>query len=350
MDSQISNHWSPFEYDKLKLLLNRDKVDSIMKVMRQEKPFDETAPISVELHLTDNCNLKCPWCTDSALRQNMASLSREVVIQVLDYFAKQHVGVTVEGGGEPTIHPNFSELIDYAYEQGVHMGLITNGVQDISSDIQKFKWVRVSLDASCAEEYKVEKGKDKFEIVLQNLQKFSQSRDPKHTHLGVGYVLTTRNISGIGNILSILDQIGVDYIYIRPVEEAPEITPSLKQLLELKEKIVHFSNQNRLKGLLTINERLIKDNDKLPCVAHSLTCIIQANGDMAMCEKRRHDPVVFGNLNNDDFRTIWNCNTRIDASRKLLNPVSQQGCATCRITSFNRIVKDLDRINTKEFI
>ena len=67
------NHWSEFEYSKLKLLLNKKKVNSILDVLNGKKEFDEEPPISVELHLTDICNLKCPWCTDSKLKENNAT-------------------------------------------------------------------------------------------------------------------------------------------------------------------------------------------------------------------------------------------------------------------------------------
>ena len=53
----IKNYWDPFEYDKLKLLCHKEKVQSIMDVQSGIKILDNMPPISVEMHLTDNCNL-----------------------------------------------------------------------------------------------------------------------------------------------------------------------------------------------------------------------------------------------------------------------------------------------------
>ena len=51
------NYWDEFEYSKLKLLLNKEKVESILDVKNGIKKLDDRFPISVELHLTDRCNL-----------------------------------------------------------------------------------------------------------------------------------------------------------------------------------------------------------------------------------------------------------------------------------------------------
>ena len=77
---------------------------------------------------------------------------------------------------------------------------------------------------------------------------------------------------------------------------------------------------------------------------------LSSNGDVVLCEKRRHDKIIFGNLNQNDFNTIWTSDYRQEITKKLVNPCEQKGCATCRITSFNRIFYDLKTMHTKNFI
>lgn len=151
-------------------------------------------------------------------------------------------------------------------------------------------------------------------------------------------------------ILKLLDEMQVDYIYLRPVEEFPSLTPTIDELFDLKKQLIEFCKHSRIQSLLSINERLIRENDGLPCVAHSLTCIIQANGDVALCEKRRGDHIVFGNIRSMPFPEIWKSENRIHASKKLLDPTCQKFCDVCRITSFNRIFYDVSRVHTKHFI
>ena len=344
------NYWDEFEYNKLKLLCHREKVQSILDVQEGIKRYDNLPPISVELHLTNNCNLNCPWCTDKNLHGQGETLELEKLEELFRYFGQTGTGVTIEGGGEPTIHPKFKEIVEFGYSNSIDMGLITNGTVDISEHINKFKWVRVSLDSSCEEEYIIEKGKNQFNRVVSNLEKYSAHRDNRNTFLGVGYVITTRNISCIENIVLKLNDINVDYIYFRPVEEAPDITPTRSELYDLRKRLLDITEGKRIKFMLNINDRLIYDNAGLPCVAHSLTSIIHANGDVYCCEKRRHDELRLGNIYESSFDRIWCSEFKNDVTSKLLDGDCQKGCNVCRITAFNIMFANIANMNTKRFI
>jgi 2-iminoacetate synthase ThiH len=66
--SKSKNPFTLLEYDPIKLLNNPQKVGSLFEVRDGTRDYDPTFPISVELHLTDLCNLRCPWCTDLEMR------------------------------------------------------------------------------------------------------------------------------------------------------------------------------------------------------------------------------------------------------------------------------------------
>lgn len=344
------NYWDEFEYSKLKLLLNKEKVNSILDVRNGIKKMDEHFPISVELHLTDCCNLNCEWCTDKKLRKNKATLDLQVIEKLFREFWRHGTGITLEGGGEPTLHPNFREVVEAGEKAGIDIGLITNGTVDISDCVSKLKWMRVSLDSSTREEYIREKGADCFERVLKNLEKMSKARNPEQTFIGIGYVLTTRNQSNLIGLIRQLDSIGIDYIYLRPVEETDDITPSLENLLDIRKKLAGLTENTRIKYMLTINDRVVDKNASLPCIAHSITSIIHANGEVALCEKRREDGIILGNVYESSFEDIWISPYREQISRKLLNPECQKGCSACRVTGFNMIFEQLEKVHTKHFI
>lgn len=344
------NYWDEFEYSKLKLLLNKEKMNSILEVKNGVKKMDKMFPISVELHLTDQCNLNCEWCTDKELRGNDATLSLEVIERLFREFWRYGTGVTLEGGGEPTLHPEFKKILDIGKKMNVDMGVISNGVTDLSDCIDRLKWIRISLDSSTGGEYKQEKGVDCFERVLTNLKKMAEARNPKETFMGVGYVLTTRNQSCIEELIRRLDDMGIDYIYLRPVEEVEDIMPSLENLLDLRKRLAELTVDARIKYMLMINDRVIDKNAGLPCIAHSLTSIIHANGDVALCEKRRGDSIILGNVYENSFEDIWVSPFRENVSQKLLDAKCQEQCSVCRVTGFNMILDQLEKIHTKKFI
>tara|TARA_B100000029_G_scaffold510737_1_gene602937 strand:+ start:200 stop:1762 length:1563 start_codon:yes stop_codon:yes gene_type:complete len=83
------------------------------------------------VEITSSCNLSCPMCYASS-GPGGKHLSLEEVIAAIDRL------VEVEGrpevlqlsGGEPTIHPNFLEILEYACEQPIDIVMInTNGVR-----------------------------------------------------------------------------------------------------------------------------------------------------------------------------------------------------------------------------
>lgn len=346
----IKNYWNESEYSKDKLMLHPQKTDLIFKVLRGEAELDTLFPISAEMHLTNRCNLSCEWCTDRDLHKISDEMSTEVICRVIAEFAEHQTGITLEGGGEPTLHPDFFRIVQYGKECGASMGLITNGTTDISKMIHCFQWIRISLDASTEEEYRIEKHADCFEKVIQNLKVLSELRDPAHTQLGVGFVLTNRNHSQLIPLLFKLDALGVDYIYIRPVEESLSLKPDAAVLYHLKQELTDAVKPLRIRVLIRIAERIICNNDSLPCIAHSLTTIIHADGDVVMCEKRRHDPRIFGNVKTQSFEEIWRSDLRKNATKCALCPSMQKGCKECRITAYNQLFYRLSNVHSVNFI
>lgn len=79
----MKNFWDEFEYSKLKLLNSNNKVKSILDVYQGHKDYDEQFPISIDLHLTNACNLNCSWCTDSEIRKGAATMDFQKVLQLI---------------------------------------------------------------------------------------------------------------------------------------------------------------------------------------------------------------------------------------------------------------------------
>jgi MoaA/NifB/PqqE/SkfB family radical SAM enzyme len=58
--------------------------------------------------------------------------------------------ISVTGGGEPLLHPEFDEIMMFLYTRGIKIGLVTNGIDMTRWPkfvFQKAAWVRVSVDS-----------------------------------------------------------------------------------------------------------------------------------------------------------------------------------------------------------
>ena len=85
------------------------------------------------------CNLTCSFCC-FANRAMKEMLTVEQMKSAIDQFvALGATGMEFTGGGEPTLHPKLDEVIEYAYNKGLKIGICTNG-----SRLKKIKCTQVS--------------------------------------------------------------------------------------------------------------------------------------------------------------------------------------------------------------
>jgi radical SAM protein with 4Fe4S-binding SPASM domain len=86
-----------------------------------------TAPFKADIALTYACNNACPHCYNEAGRFTMPSLSPAEWQRVLDTLSEIGVPHIILTGGEPTLHPELVNLIRYADQLGLVVGMNTNG-------------------------------------------------------------------------------------------------------------------------------------------------------------------------------------------------------------------------------
>lgn len=131
-----------FTSNHVKLLKHLDK----LKAMQEGKP---PSPVMVHISLINTCNLTCSFCC-FANRDLTDRLATDRVKKALDSFKKIGVtGVEFTGGGEPTLHPDFHEIVEYAYNLGFKLGICTNG-KNLGKKfgretLKLFSWVRLGL-------------------------------------------------------------------------------------------------------------------------------------------------------------------------------------------------------------
>lgn len=85
------------------------------------------------VELTDRCNLTCPTCYASSSPSHGRHRSVEEIEKMIDTIIRNEGGkadVIQLSGGEPTVHPNFWEIMNIAKSKSIkHLMLNTNGVK-----------------------------------------------------------------------------------------------------------------------------------------------------------------------------------------------------------------------------
>lgn len=336
----------PKEAGVEKLFLNSAKTDNIL-----HKHFpDLTYPISVEMTLTNACNLNCVYCSDAMLRAKQGMTEQISLDDFKRLFADLArggtKGVVIEGGGEPTLYSHFDEVVDYARNSGLAVGLITNGsIRLPKTTLSKFEWIRVSLDASTPSEYENLKGVNLYEKIIDNIAYYAKYCST----VGVGYVVTSQNISQIETLVMRLRELKASYIQLRPVVDCEELYPYDIDLSYLKFYMTKdFGVQ--VDGMI---ENSISGNRALPCYASSITSIISGDGSVYICGRLNiYDWLKpIGNIRKQSFSEIWNGEER----KRQLEMIADKKfcgeyCPQCRVTKFNVLFDKLYAIKSTHFI
>jgi len=124
----------------LKVLLHQQLLNSI----RFQRKI---VPVHVQLNPTNRCNFNCKFCSCSERNKNLEMPLDEIVDCMKTARNLSCQSVTITGGGEPTLHKHFKEMVEKLRELGLQLGLVTNGSlveQFPSRFFDNFVWVRVS--------------------------------------------------------------------------------------------------------------------------------------------------------------------------------------------------------------
>lgn len=244
---------------------------------------DKTPLWRCELILTPVCNFDCPYCRGFQ-EQDKRTLFLEEATKVVDYWASEGLQNIRFSGGEPTLWPDLSVLVERCKNYGMkHIALSTNGSADYakywhlySKGINDFS---ISLDACCASTGELMSGKEgAYDTILNNICLLSNL-----TYVTVGVVLTDMNVGEVEGIVELASGLGV--ADIRLISAAQENKPLEK--LFIPDKILNKHpilryRYNNLKRGRHVRGLQRTDNPRCPLVlddmavlnGHHYPCII----------------------------------------------------------------------------
>lgn len=157
-------------------------------VLESYEAFRETPfPKMVVIAITYVCNALCPGCpyTGSSIRasyKDTKHMREDTFKKIADEIGSYKAWLRISGGGEPLIHPEIFELLQYAKAAGCQVGMITNGslvteekarrLLEIGVDMVEF-----SVDASTPEDYDVVRKGLSFEKLVSNVKRMFELRN-----------------------------------------------------------------------------------------------------------------------------------------------------------------------------
>lgn len=105
------NYWSIFNRETGAKI--RFSFDSL-----SEEPQKASAPELVDVKITDFCPFACSFCYQNSTTAGKHASTGEITA-IIDLLSKNKVFEIAFGGGEPTLHPDFSKILSYARRAGI---------------------------------------------------------------------------------------------------------------------------------------------------------------------------------------------------------------------------------------
>lgn len=193
------------------------------------------APIQVEIDLTNECSSRCPFCygylkrelshhillaDGETMEEKLRSSESRTRSLIDDLSAIGVKSILFTGGGDPTMHRRWKSLVAHAASKRLEVGLITNGVVDVSDVVEHCTWIRFSVDAASSDLYSIQHGRrEHFPVVIDSVRRAVSRKAESNSRctIGVGFLTGKQTSHEIRKFVELWSCIDVDYIQFRPL-------------------------------------------------------------------------------------------------------------------------------------
>jgi MoaA/NifB/PqqE/SkfB family radical SAM enzyme len=176
---------------------------------RQENWFK-----NIYIYITEKCQLHCKHCYLGERLKRAATMPIDQIYHNLDIWRALGGSKLCILGGEPTLHPQFEDVVRYAIDIGYKkVTMDTNGLQTALKKISLFEssdfaFIRVSLDGASPETHEKMRGKNTFKTVVNTVEELCN----KGFDIRLICTVNKINREDCLNILPLADDLGVNVV------------------------------------------------------------------------------------------------------------------------------------------
>ncbi|HWG60232.1 MAG TPA: mycofactocin radical SAM maturase [Streptosporangiaceae bacterium] len=294
------------------------------------------APICLTWELTYACNLSCVHCLSSSGRRDPRELSTAECKAVIDTLQRMQVFYVNIGGGEPTVRPDFWELVSYATEHRVGVKFSTNGVR-ITPDVARrlaasdYVDVQISLDGATEEVNDAVRGPGSYATAIRAMENLAAA---SLRGFKISVVMTRHNISQLDAFKALADRYDAQLrlTRLRPSGRGADVWPALHPTQE-QQRLLYDWLCAHGEQVLTGDSffHLSPYGEGLPglnmCGAGRVVCLIDPIGDVYACPFAIHENFLAGNVRGEGgFEAVWRDSALFTDLRQ---PQSGGACRSC---------------------
>lgn len=293
------------------------------------------APICLTWELTYGCNLSCIHCLSSSGRRDPKELKTNQARAVIDELAAMQVFYVNVGGGEPTIRPDFFELVEYAVNNRVGVKFSTNGTTMTKERAAKLAGtdyvdIQVSLDGADELTNDAVRGQGSYRAALLAMDNLAQAG---FANFKISVVVTRHNVVQLDQLLSLAERFHAQLrlTRLRPSGRGAATWADLHLTQAQQRDLYLWLSDHRevLTGdsffhLSALGDPLAGLN---MCGAGRVVCLIDPIGDVYACPFVMHPTFRAGNVTDPGgFSGVWRASRLFNELRV---PASPGACGSC---------------------
>lgn len=308
---------------KLSELLSKLAVDGFVEP--DESATMDDSKTTLQIHVTNACNLRCKHCYVSSGLPFDSEAGLETWMKVIDVaqsrYEKVHVTIS---GGEPLLVPWLPDLLKHIKARGLRTSILSNGMlwtdKRISEIGRYVDLVNVSLDGATEEVHDAVRGKGSFRQAIRGISRLGAAQ----MEVGINVCLMRSNINDIeANLFNLIKSFPfkVSILLGKFVEEG--------RGLNCRSEVVSPEEMSRV--LAKLAAQFLESGWQPTSTAKRSNCgfgkyyALYANGDVSPCLSPRY---IAGNIVKEPIEEVFD---RIMANAARANVDRLPLCRSCDV-------------------
>ncbi len=289
-------------------------------------------PHDIYLHVTNKCNLKCPYCYNKGDREMKLKLERKgelasplsteeyknLIVRIIDYGVRRIVFT----GGEPLMRPDIMELIEFARSKSetVYLEMLTNAIKIDDRVAEKMcrhmDTVTISLDGHEQHIHEFYRGKGTFDPTVRGIKRLIAKRkqlNQQKPFVCIVPTLTNKNIVKLKEIFEFaLEELGADGLapIIFQAGDHQELNttqiPELGVYLEAMNRTNEYLSQRAAKFALPAETKPHPIHPRNHCGVGHGEISVDPSGFVYPCQSLHFSEFICGNVRQKDIKEIFN--------------------------------------------
>lgn len=263
-------------------------------------------PVALAFEPTTSCNLRCPECP-SGLRsftRPTGMLQKNLYQETIEELSENLLYLTFYFQGEPYLHPEFLEMVQFATQKGIYTATSTNAHYLSPENAEKtvksgLGRLIISIDGtsqSTYEQYRVGGSLKKVMAGTKNILAAKKKYNSPSPYVIFQFLVVAPNENQLEEVKELAQELGVDELRFKSAQVYSYENGNA--LIPKNEKYSRY--YQKPDGKWEIKNRLLNHCWKM---WHS--CVITWDGKVIPCCFDKDASHTLGSIQKDSFHEIW---------------------------------------------